>query len=178
MATRIIRRLPTALQIATAKAKVIRAAEWASRLDADAYDCHRDGSTWIAEGPAGQRFEFSKTSADDVLVMSQSGGLYLIGPSELTGELVCDCPAHKSAGTCKHLVAFEAVKCTHRAVKRAQQPATEPAPSPSEALYNVVHVAAGRRTVMLEGLTLDRIQEVYPFALAGECEYAVEPLAA
>jgi hypothetical protein len=107
--------LRTALQIAKARAAQIKAIEWAARLDADAYSCRRDGQTWIAQGPAGQRFEFTKTEADDVLVMSASGGIYLIAPSELTGELVCDCPAHKKAGTCKHLSAFEAVRRTHKA---------------------------------------------------------------
>jgi hypothetical protein len=128
MATKIVSRtLKTAAEVALARTArayhaAQRAAEWAARLDADAYTCRREGATWIAEGPAGQRFEFSKTSADDVLVMSASGGLYLIGPSELTGELVCDCPAHRSAGTGKHLAAFRAVQRTHLANRIAALP--------------------------------------------------------
>lgn len=119
MATQIVsHRLPTALQVAARRAKAIARAEFERRHDAAAYRCRRDGKSWIAEG-AGQRFEFSKTSADDVLVMSASGGIYLITVSDLTGELVCDCPAHRKAGTCKHLVGLDAVRMHHAMTRRA-----------------------------------------------------------
>jgi hypothetical protein len=115
MANRNSTTLKTALRIATARAKVIRAAEWQSRLDADCYSCRRDGATWIAEhAAAGQRFEFT-------LIERFSTGHLTIGVKGMSGQyqiwahlpgeqVLCSCPAFQRSENCKHAVAFRAVK--------------------------------------------------------------------
>jgi len=90
-----------------------RLADWASRLEPASYRCHREGDDWIAEGPCGQRFEYSKTERDDVLVLSHSGGIYLIEPCE--DGFRCDCEAWKRNEHCKHMAAWEAIRAEHAA---------------------------------------------------------------
>jgi hypothetical protein len=103
--------LKTQMQVATARARQIARAEFGRRHDAAAYTCHREGASWIAEG-AGQRFDFSRTEAGEVLCISASGGIYLLTVTD--GVTVCDCPARQRAATCKHETALEAVKMAHR----------------------------------------------------------------
>jgi len=91
-----------------------RLADWASRLEPASYRAYREGNDWIATGPCGQRFEYSKTERDDVLVISHTGGIYLIEPGE-DGQFHCDCEAAKRGGTCKHLAGWDAVRLEHRA---------------------------------------------------------------
>ena len=81
--------LKTAAEVAMRRTA---AAYWNSRLEVGAWHCEKAGQTWIATGPCGQRFEFTKTEQDDVLVFSQSGGIYLLMVSDDTGEMTCDCP--------------------------------------------------------------------------------------
>jgi hypothetical protein len=178
-------RLRTTVQIASRRAAALKAeahaADWTARLDPAAYTCRREGTSWIAEGPAGQSFDYSKTEHDDVLCISHTGGIYLLMVGD-DGELTCDCPAsRRGAAPCKHLVGFDAVRAAHKemreGVRRAlaaeaaamneeREPAAAP---PAEALYNLVCVTSdGERTVMLEGVTMARIGSLYPYALTGE----------
>jgi hypothetical protein len=121
----VLRRMAAAEKAAQQE---IRAIEWAARLDADAYCCHRDGSTWIAEGPADQRFEFT-------LIERFTTGHATIGVKGMTGQyqiwahcpgqqVICSCPAFQRSEDCKHAAAFRAVK--RAAQDRHQQPAPLP----------------------------------------------------
>jgi hypothetical protein len=124
MATSIIHRLPTALQIAKARAAQIKAVQWAARLDADAYDCHREGSTWIAQGPADQRFEFTLierfTTGHATIGVKGMSGQYQIWAHCPGEQVICSCPAFQKSENCKHAVAFRAVKRAHGAAKQAE----------------------------------------------------------
>jgi hypothetical protein len=121
----VLRRLAAAERAAREE---IRLAEWAARLDADAYTCTRDGATWVATGPAGQRFEFSlierfNTGHATIGVKGMSGQ-YQIWAHFPGEQVICSCPAHQKSENCKHAVAFRAVK--EAAKDQRQQPAALP----------------------------------------------------
>jgi len=138
MATTIVsKRLRTQLEVATARTnaaarqakEAARREEWAKRLDAASYSCHREADVWIAEGPAGQRFEFRRgiqwaPGHYTVHVESHTGGRYEISVDHDLCH--CDCPAAMSGnagGGCKHLCGWAAIKQAHL---MAKQLAVEP----------------------------------------------------
>jgi hypothetical protein len=93
--------------------------EFERRLDPAAWSCRREGHPWVAEGPAGNRFEFRPApNGEDVEVTSASGGRYELCADD-DGHRHCNCPAAlKNPGVpCKHLVAWKAVRTAGRMAK-------------------------------------------------------------
>ena len=115
-------RLRTAVQIAMLRAAAVTKEQRERRFDVDAYQCQKDGSTWLAFGPDGGIYQFARDGESDVLCISSSGHSYTLSLDAEACRHRCNCPdsARERTTGCKHEVAWQSVRNTHRANKSAQ----------------------------------------------------------